>query len=269
MGRNRSKMSVMRNAVRRIVLAPEKIDTLLHGCVLRNPPLPKENEMKATLGEQLRAKLDEASKRESLNNTLNEWDQDEQKQIKGEIMDTTQKHLFPIKNNASRETFNFVRDNPNLTISQIKAAMVAKGFKENTVSSLVYQMNTAGMVAKNQIDHTFMAIAKEFIPYNIGRIRREEKLKRQAEAKAMQDNAKKVVMITRRTAKDAEDAHNANVAGIGALTVNADQPVHVDGHKIGTFKQHTPWRPEDTVDTLSLAQAKAVHAYLQKLFGAL
>jgi hypothetical protein len=246
------------------VLAPEKIDMLLHGQVLRNPPLPKESEMRVakTIGEQLREKLDAASKREELKTTLNEWDQDEQKQLKGEVMPAQPKHLFGVTNNASRETFYFIKDNPHLGIGAIKAGMVARGFKESTVSSLAYQMVVAGLCAKNNIDHTFVAIADEFKPFNINKLRREAKLKQMAEDKAKVDmlnktqEGRKVVMITRRTA---EPEQNAHVAGIGALPVKAEPQVTY------TLK----WRPEDTVDQLTLVQAKAVHAYLQKLFGAL
>jgi hypothetical protein len=221
-----------------------------------------------TLGEQLREKLDAASKRETLNNTLNEWDQDEQKQIKGEVMPAQPRHLFGVTNNASRETFYFIKDNPNLGIADIKAGMAAKGFKESTVSSLAYQMVVAGLCAKSNIDHTFIALAEDFKPFNVSKIRRELKLKQLAEDKAKiaafgkKDEGKRVVMITRRKA---EPEQHADVAGIGALTVKTD------GYRagLGMVKDQAAWKPEDTVDQLTLVQAKAVHAYLQKLFGAL
>jgi len=212
--------------------------------------------MNLTLGEQLRAKLDEAAKKESLKSTLNEWDVDEQKQIKGEVMNTTKKHLFGVKNNASRDTFNYVRDNPGLGINELKKRL--SQHKENTVSSLVYQMVTAGMLHKDDNTGGFHAIVPEFIPYNINKIRRERLLKQQKEMAVLNEKTppKKVVLITRRKTQPEQDA---NVAGIGALTVNADQPMRVA----------TPWKPEQVVDQLTLAQAKAVHAYLQQVFGAL
>lgn len=263
-------------------ISSEKLQLTLHGAQLvATPPLSagaiearaliekarqlKEKEMQATLGEQLRAKLDEAAKKESLKSTLNEWDADEQKQIKGEIMDTTKKHLFGVTNNASRTTFNYVRDNPGLRIGELIKRLSAQGFKDTTVSSLAYQMVTVGMLRKDDNTGGFHAIVPEFVPYNINRIRRERAQKQQREMAVLNEAVppKKIVLIKRRTAKDAETAHNANVAGIGALTVNTDQPVQYK------FKEYAAWKPEDTVDTLTLMQAKAVHAYLQKLFGAL
>jgi len=272
----------------RSIIAPissEKLQLKLYGAQLTAPTPPlsagalealanierakklkEEQDMKVamTLGEQLREKFEAASKREALNNTLNEWDQDEQKQLKGEVMPAQPKHLFGVTNNASRETFYFIKDNPNMTIGQIKAGMVAKGFKESTVSSLAYQMVVAGLCAKNNIDHTFIALAEDFKPFNVNKLRKEAKLKQLAEDRAKiaafgkRDEGKKVVMITRRKEEPAPEPH-ADVAGIGALPVKAEPQVTY------TLK----WRPEDTVDQLTLVQAKAVHAYLQKVFGAL
>jgi hypothetical protein len=253
----------MFHAARRIALLPDQVDLLLHGQVLRNPPLPKESEMKIakTIGEQLREKLDEASKRESLNNTLNAWDQDEQKQIKGELMttNTQAKHLFGVTNNASRDTFNYVRDNPGQRIAEIRKGL--QQHKETTVSSLVYQMVMADMIRKDENTSGFHTIVPAFIPYNIGKIRREKMQARRAEEVARTaPPARKIVIVKRKTSGEAASAHDATSVGIGALTVSAEQPLQA---------RPRPWRPEDTVDQLTLVQAKAVHAYLQKLFGAL
>lgn len=263
MGRNRAKVSVMRNSVRHMVLAPEKIDLLLHGHVLRNPPLPKESDMKLakTIGEQLREKLDAASKREALNSTLNEWDQDEQKQIKGESMETTHKHLFQPTNNASRDTFNYVRDNPGLRVSEIKAGL--SQHKESTVTTLVYQMVLAGLLRKDATGG-FYSIVPEFVPFNINKVRREKQKEQQAAQQKANAKLPKPVVHLKRKANGGgfEVTPNANGAGIGALPVNTETPQY-------KFKEHAAWKPEDTVDLLTLQQAKAVHAYLQKLFGAL
>jgi len=202
----------------------------------------------------------EQGKREYLNKTLNEWDQDEQKQIKGELMTTTTqaKHLFGVTNNASRDTFNYIRNNPGQRISEIKKGL--QQHKETTVSSLVYQMVMADMIRKDDNTSGFHTIVPEFIPYNIGKIRREKMQARRAEELARTTAPRKIVIVKRKTSGEAASAHDASVAGIGALTVNAEQPLQA---------RPRPWRPEDTVDQLTLVQAKAVHAYLQKLFGAL
>jgi hypothetical protein len=197
--------------------------------------------------------LEEAAKKQALQATLNEWDNDEQKQIKGETMSTTTKpaYLFQPTNNASRDTFNFVRDNPGLRIAEIKAGLPKH--KPNTVGSLTYQMVMAGLLRKDENTSTFHAIKPEFEPFSINSIRRQKK-------KAAEP--RKLVVVKRRTAQEAEAAHNANVAGtsagLGALTASVE-----------LTSRPRPWRAEDVVDSLTLLQAKAVHAYLQQLFGAL
>jgi hypothetical protein len=125
-------------------------------------------------------------------------------------------------------------------------------------------MVMAGMFRKDDVTGGFYAIVPEFIPYNISKVRRARLQKQQQEMAVLNQKvpAKKVVIIKRRTSEQAQAAHDANTAGIGALTVNAEQPAPLQARP-------RPWRPEDTVDQLTLVQAKAVHAYLQQVFGAL
>jgi hypothetical protein len=264
-------------------ISSEKLQLTLHGAqLIATPPplsagaleakahmerakkLKEEQDMKVakTIGEQLREKLDAASKREALNNTLNEWDQDEQKQIKGEIMTTTQHHLFQPTNNASRDTFNYVRDNPGLRIADIKVGL--SQHKESTVTTLVYQMVVAGLFRKDE-SGAFYPLVPEFVPFSINKIRREKKKEQQAAQQKLQAKLPKSVVHLKRKMNGGgfEIAPDANAAGIGALPVKAEPQVKY------TFKEHAAWKPEDTVDLLTLQQAKAVHAYLQKLFGAL
>lgn len=212
-----------------------------------------------TLAEQLREKFEEAAKKEMLKTTLNAWDDAEKQQINGETMNTTPTHLFKPTNNASRDTFNYVRDNPGKRIAEIKASLTNHNM--NTVSTLVYQMTTAGLLRKDAVTKTFHAIKAEFEPFSISKARKERK---EAEPK------RKSVVVARRTAQEAEAAHNANVAGtssgLGALTghVGIGVPATVE-----LTSRPRPWRPEDIVDSLTVVQAIAVHKHLQKLFGAL
>jgi hypothetical protein len=124
-------------------------------------------------------------------------------------------------------------------------------------------MVMADMIRKDENTSGFHTIVPAFMPYNIGKIRKEKMQARRAEEVARTTAPRKIVIVKRKTSGEAASAHDANVAGIGALTVNTEQPVKYK------FKEHAAWKPEDTVDTLTLMQAKAVHAYLQKLFGAL
>lgn len=55
-------------------------------------------------------------------------------------------HAFKPTNNVSRETFNYIRENPGLTRSQIGGLMEKKGFKKSSVISLATQFLKQGMI---------------------------------------------------------------------------------------------------------------------------
>ena len=191
------------------------------------------------------------SLREQLKSILPEWEQEQAKlesakQInqnpKATMEQTTTRHLFKPTNNASRETFNAVRDFPNQQPVFYADMLEKKGFKHGTVRSLLYQLTNQGQF--NRADNGGLtAKTNAYVPLKTNKT--HKKIKKQA-------------AVVKQQAAPVQ-------AGIGSLATN------VDGHKagMGTFKQHQVWKPEDTVDLLTLMQAKAVHAYLQKLFGAL
>ena len=159
-----------------------------------------------------------------LSKVLNEWDKTEQPKE-----DPMPKKIFSVTNNASRDTFNFVRDNPGLRVSEIKAQLSTH--KANTVSTLVYQMAIAGLIRKDANTGAFYAIQDEFTPFNINKIRQKVK---HAKAEVVKPVASPKVEI----------------------------------EKVELTSRPRPWRPEDTVDTLTLGQAIAVHKHLKQLFGA-
>lgn len=55
-------------------------------------------------------------------------------------------HAFKPTNNVSRETFNYIRDNPGLTRSQVGGLMEKRGFNKASVISLLTQFIKQGMV---------------------------------------------------------------------------------------------------------------------------
>lgn len=197
------------------------------------------------------------SLQEQLQSLLPAWEQEQSKLEQEKQMQQNPKaliqqgaHLFQTTNNASRETFNFIRDNPLLKSSEIVKTLAKRGFKENTVSSLIYQMHTAELLRKDGSGR-FTAVGQEFQPYNISKIRAERKRRQVASAKQAQLNtptSPRLITIKRRTAQDVEAAQAA--AGIGALV-----------------KPEGAWKPEHVVDTLTLQQAKAVYVYLKNSFG--
>ena len=136
-------------------LTPEQIERALGGSVLVKPKPPisagaieaqqiieKAKQLKGEampdMNTALRTAL-ENSKREALNNTLKAWEEDEKETQLEKPVTTGKTHLFEVTNNVSRETFNFVRDNPGCNMAQIKQAMAAKGFNTRSAGSLLTQ----------------------------------------------------------------------------------------------------------------------------------
>lgn len=106
-----------------------------------------------------------------LSKVLNEWDKPEPV-----INQPKEKKLFPIQNNVSHETYNYIHANPGLTTPEITAAMVAKGFKESSVSSLVYQMRLAGRVRRDENSKIY-SIAPTLKPIKASELRAARKAK--------------------------------------------------------------------------------------------
>ena len=102
--------------------------------------------------------IQEALKK-ALEKDANEWDKDQQRIDKEKTMP---KHLFKPTNNASRATFHFIRDNPNLTQKQLAFELGARGFKETTVSSLITQFVRSGYVQR--VDGKLTALIQEYQP---------------------------------------------------------------------------------------------------------
>ncbi len=75
---------------------------------------------------------------------------------------TGQPHRFGIKNNVSRETFNYVKDNPGSTRKEIIAALEHRNFMEKSTSSLLSQMVRQKMV--HITNGLYYADIPEYIP---------------------------------------------------------------------------------------------------------
>ena len=58
--------------------------------------------------------------------------------------------VFTKTNNITEETFNYVRDNPGQTATQIYAGLTARGFKESSASSLLSQFRRQGLIRRDE-----------------------------------------------------------------------------------------------------------------------
>lgn len=187
---------------------------------------------------------------QALAKTANAWAADDEAHQKIEpVQVTTPEETAvpaPVTNNVSRATFEYVRDNPGLTVMQITDALVAQGFKANSVSSLCYQMVKVRLVVADA-NGKLTAVVREYAPIQINK--RRNKTKPKAAVKAA--------------------AGLASIAPV--VTVDAPLPrKHIEitntrtGEVINTRKEE--WTAKSVVDTLSVYQAMAVYNELRKIF---
>ena len=166
---------------------------------------------------------------------LNAWAKDEEQTIKEKVM--TQPHRFKPTNNASRETFAFIKNNPDLKASEIVAHMVKRGFKENSTTSLCTQMVRQGLVSKTP-QGGLRVIVDEYAPL-----------------KSYKKKDKKVkVQKTEKPKKE--------VAGLAALAPQDK----VDTSR-STIVLNRNWTAQGVVDKLSVMQARELYDLLKKIFG--
>ena len=164
---------------------------------------------------------------------LNAWAKDEEQTIKEKVMTQPVTHRFQPTNNASRETFAFIKNNPNLKASEIVRHMVKRGFKENSTVSLCTQMVRQGMVSKD-MNGGLRVMQDEYAPL-----------------KAYKKKAK--VVKAEKPKKE--------VAGLAALAPQ-DKELKVPASIILT----RDWHPHAIVNKLSVMQARALYDLLKEIF---
>jgi hypothetical protein len=137
------------------------------------------------------------------------------------------KPYFTVTNNVTRVTFDYVRDNPGKTRTEVAKALEKQGYKPGSVSSLLGQMLKQGLIRESA--HLLYAMANEYAP-----------LKGSKAVKALaakpQEQQRKIVTITRKTAPVAEPT-----------------PVVKE------------WSPNDVIDTLTVHQAIALFKALRSV----
>lgn len=180
----------------------------------------------------------------ALTNVLSQWEQDEKKQITQQQEKPVTKHLFTTTNNVSRETFNYIKNNPNLTTAQVAKALEKKGFKEGSVTSICAQLSKQGQVLKDGYTKRLVAIGSEYQP-----------LKAAKHFKSTVQPTRKVVKIVKRD-KPMQDA------GLAAIAPKEQ----VDTSR-STIVLNRNWTAQGVVDKLSVMQARELYDLLKQIFG--
>jgi len=197
------------------------------------------------------------SLRDQLQSLLPAWEEEQnkieqtkqtKKDPKATMEQVTVAHRFKPTNNASRETFNAVRDFPSQTAAFYVNMLEKKGFKATTTSSLLYQMVRQGQIHRD--DRNLLTTnSNAYTPLKTAKTikRKEEMIK----------------------------SPNAPVkpAGIAALPPTGGSKHIKEGYK---FTEHAPrknsiiishnWDAQKEVDKLSVTQARALYDLLTTIF---
>ena len=250
-------------------LTPEQIERALGGSVLVKPKPPisagaieaqqiieKAKQLKGEampdINTALRTAL-ENSKRETLNKTLKAWEEDEKETQLEKPVATGKTNPLEVTNNVSRETFNYVRDNPNCKMAQIKQAMKAKGFNTGSVGSLLTQFVFQQHIHRDA-DGKHTIISKEYKPLmtrakweKLNGITNTDKRKER-----MKKKLQKVI--------EAKQKQDAKAAGIGALTIKEHK-------EVASILLTRNWTAQGVVDKLTVMQARQLYDLLKQIFG--
>ena len=169
-----------------------------------------------------------------MSKVLEAWEQDDQQtQQEKPVPTNTSPQIFKPTNNVSRETFNYIRDNPNKNSGEIRAELAKRGFNTGSVGSLITQYVKQGF-AKKDSNGRYATIVPEYTPLK---------------------STKKFRSEGKRTNKIVQIKSKSPSAGIAALKVDT------------TPKVKPSWDVDTVLDTMSIVQARALYDALKKIFG--
>jgi hypothetical protein len=167
-----------------------------------------------------------------------------------------------ITNNVSRETFNYIRDNPGSTRLEIIEALGHKGFAKGSVSSLIAQMRRSYMV--HETNGLWYADVNEYVPIKNVNYKRKKKAKTQkkpttgigALLKAkLEATPVPTPMPMPMPIQDAMDAAAYAMGGIAAAPKRMATTI---------VRNRTP---EDIIGNMTVYQARELYVHLKQMFG--
>jgi len=186
----------------------------------------------------------------ALSNVLNEWDKHEetirtQPQENQAVVQKIIAHRFKPTNNASRETFNAVRDFPNQKGVFYVEMLGKKGFKSSTVSTLLYQMTRNGQIAKAK-DGCLVTTSTAYSPVK---------------------TLKKVRDIVPDKNVVRELIANVDKPSVGIAALSTDTAAPAPAPRKNSLILNRDWTPYKAIENLNVFQARALYDELKKMFG--
>lgn len=219
----------------------------------------------------------------ALSKTLQQWDDDDDtpsvpmpttinnslsapsQNIQGIPMTKTtgQPHRFGVTNNVSRETFNYVRDNPGSTRKEIIAALEHRNFVEKSTSSLLSQMVRQKMMHIK--DKLYYADIPEYVPIKTHKpVQKEKKILAEA------------IKPKRKYTKRSEGIGALLKAKLDSIPAPSQDAFDSASYAMGgqarvdrsfLTKLVRTKSPESIVENMNVLQARELYDYLRKIFG--
>lgn len=167
--------------------------------------------------------------------------------------------VFGTSNNVMRATFEAVKNAPKMQIREYIEMLGLNGYKQNSVSSVLYQLLRAGQLARDEQGALSVAV-DEYTP--IKQVKRTPRVV--VLDKAPEPKPRKIVIVKRKRDEG---------QGIAALKADSGETnlPRVEKFDMGAFKHHEPvfkaFHPSAIVDNLSVLHARELYDYLRKIFG--
>lgn len=150
--------------------------------------------------------------------------------------------------NVTRETFEYVKAHPHVYGKDVIAALVAKGFRQNSVTSLLTQFVRQGLLGRAE-DGRYYPIATEY-----------ETLKPYKKAPPPTQRKSKIVTSPRSAEEKAK-------AGIAALKVEPKKIKEAKPEVASTGVSPSAWDAETVINNIGLKQAHKLFLELNTYFG--
>ena len=178
----------------------------------------------------------------ALRTALTKWD-DEPPTTTAAPAQPEPKPYFTTTNNVCRATFEYIRDNPGKTRKEVCNALLEKGYKASSTTTLIGQMLKQYHARESQ--GLLYATMEHYAPL------KGSKAWAKLQASAQR---KKVIVIKRRKPEDVEPKYS-DIKSDGGMDPR------------NKFDAPPTWTVESVIGSLNVRQAMAVYDELRKIFG--
>jgi predicted transcriptional regulator len=184
-----------------------------------------------------------------MSKVLNAWEKDEHDTLARPMIPMPDgRVVFGITNNVSRETFNFVKNNPAQTHQTVTEALAKRGFKKTSVASLLTQFVKQRLISRDE-DGVYYAEVEEYSP-----LKSTKKLRAEGKSKTKIVKSPRSQGIAALKVEPKLKKKETSLTGVIPSAMPA--PVIT-----------TAWDAETIISNIGLKQAHKLFLELQTYFG--